>query len=94
MLEEQVHKLLSEAKFKFAFSMPTIPHEYSHRDQWVNDKDFCDVVQFIRDNGIQEKFFKREFTYYYFNGHKYWTMGNPLSYTDRKKTYILNRAKA
>lgn len=93
MLKEEVEKLLDKATFKFAATMPKIPHEYSHRSQWENDKDFCDVVQFIRDHGQKEMFWKKEFTYFYYNGYKYWTMGNPLSYTDKKKTFILNRAK-
>lgn len=93
MLKEEVEKLLDKATFKFASTMPKIPHEYSHRSQWGNDKDFCDVVQFIRDHGKKEMFWKKEFTYFYYNGYKYWTMGNPLSYTDKKKTFILNRAK-
>jgi hypothetical protein len=93
MLEEKVQDLLTTASFKFASSMPKIPHEYTHRLKWENDKDFCDVVQFIRDHGIIEYFGNKEYTYYYFNGYKYWTMGNPLCYSDRTKTFILNRAK-
>ena len=93
MDKEKVHNLLDNAYFKFAKSMPKIPHEYSHRNDWKNDYDFCEVVQFIRDNGIQEKFWSKTFIYYYFNGFKYWTMGNSLSYTDKSKTFILNRAK-
>jgi hypothetical protein len=93
MNKETVNELLKKAKFKFALSMPNIPHEYSHREKWEVDKDFCDVVQFIRDNGVKEKFFKKTFIYYYLDQYKYWTMGNELSYTNRKKTFILNRAK-
>lgn len=94
MDSNRVNKLLDNAIFKFAKSMPKIPHEYSHRDTWEVDSDFCDVVLFIRENGVKERFWKKEFTYYYYNGYKYWTMGNPVSYTDRTKTFILNRAKA
>jgi hypothetical protein len=93
MDKEKVHLLLDSVSWKFAKSMPKIPHWYSHRNNWNCDKDFCDVVLFIRQNGIKEKFFKTEFIYYYYNGFKYWTMGNPLSYTDKSKTYIINKAK-
>lgn len=93
MDKELVHKLLDIASFKIAKSMPKIPHEYSHRELWVNDKDFCDVVQFIRDNGKKERFISKEYFYYYYNGYKYWTLGNPLCYIDKTKTFILNRAK-
>jgi len=93
MDKDKVHELLDNAHFKLAKTMPKNPHWYSHRERWLNDKDFCDVVQFIRDNGVKEKFWKKTFIYYYYNGYKYWTMGNPLSYTDRTKTYILNKAE-
>jgi hypothetical protein len=93
MIKEEVNKLLDNAKFVFAKSMPKIPHEYSHRNTWANDSFFCDVVLWIRENGIRQSFFKKEFIYYYYNGYKYWTMGNPVSYEDKTKTFILNRAK-
>ncbi len=93
MNKEKVNELLNNAIFTFAKSMPNIPHEYTHRNKWINDKDFVDVVLFIRENGIKEKFYKIYFVYYYSNGYKYWTMGNPVCYTDRSKTYIINRAK-
>jgi hypothetical protein len=93
MHKEKVIELLHKASFKFASTMPKIPHEYSKRSEWINDKDFCDVVQFIRENGKKEMFWKKEFIYYYCNGYKYWTMGNPLSYTDKTKTFIINRVK-
>lgn len=89
----KVNQLLNIADFKFAKSMPTIPHEYSLRETWSNDKDFCDVVKFIRENGVKEKFFKKTYIYYYFNGYKYWTLGNELSYHDKRKTFVLNRAR-
>jgi len=90
---EKVHDLLDKAYFKFASSMPKMPHEYSHRETWINDSDFVDVVLFIRANGIKQRFFDKEYIYYYYNGFKYWTMGNPVCYNDKTKTFILNRAK-
>lgn len=93
MNKEKINNLILNAKFKVAKSMPNIPHEYSHRETWINDKDFVDVVLFIRENGIKEKFWKKEYVYYYLNGYKYWTLGNHVSYYDKTKTYILNRAK-
>jgi hypothetical protein len=93
MTKEEVEILLEAQEWTFAKTMASIPHWYTHRENWTNDKDFCDVVQFIRDNGVTENFFNSSYVYYYSNGYKYWTMGNPLSYTDKKKTFILNRAK-
>ena len=54
--EETVCSLLNQAYFKEALSMPKIPHAYSHRENWINDKDFVDVVLFIREHGIEERF--------------------------------------
>ena len=66
------------------------PHSYVVKDN-LNDEDkkiFEEVVAFIRDNGIPEKFYKTYFIYYYYGGYKYWTMGNPI-----EQTKIINRAK-
>jgi len=93
MHKEDLHKLLDNQKFIFAKSMANIPHWYSHRNEWKKDEDFCDVVKFIRENGVKEKFYNKEYIYYYYNGFKYWTLGNPLCYFDKTKTYILNKAK-
>jgi hypothetical protein len=93
MDKNKAHTLIDQASFKFAYSMPSIPHEYSHRDIWQNDNDFVDLVLFIRKNGIKEQFLGREYIYYYYNGYKYWTLGNPVCRTDKTKTFILNRAK-
>lgn len=93
MTIQEVDILLKKANFIFAKSMPKIPHEYTHRESWDNDKSFCDLVLFIRENGIKEKWFGKEYVYLYINGYKYWTMGNPVSYTDKTKTFILNRVR-
>ena len=66
------------------------PHSYvvihkNHKDRKI----FEDIVMFIRNNGVVERFGKRRFIYYYMGGYKYWTMGDPLD-----NTWILNRAKA
>lgn len=92
-MKDIIDKLLLNAVFVFAKSMPKIPHEYTNRNTWEKDSDFVDCVLFIRINGVEERFFKRTYIYYYANGFKYWTMGNPVSFTDKTKTFIINRAK-
>lgn len=89
----RVDELLNIAVWKYARTIPKHPHDYSLRHLWINDNDFVDVVLFIRENGVMEKFYNTFYTYYYSNGYKYWTMGNPVSYIDKSKTFILNRAK-
>lgn len=68
----------------------TTPHEYTIR-WWAPDLDgtFCKIVQFIRDVGVTERFFKAKYIYFYHKGLKYWTMGDPI----QKRTWVLNRAE-
>lgn len=80
--------ILNNAPFRFAKTMPNIPHEYTRRREWKDDAAFEWVVRFIRENGVQEKFGRKTFTYLYANGFKYWTMGNPV-----EQTILINRAK-
>ena len=54
-----------------------------------DEKDFERVVQYIRDNGVSERFFSKSFIYFYMGGWKYWTMGEPLN-----ETQVINRASA
>jgi hypothetical protein len=93
MDKETVNRLLNEAEFRFAKSMPKFPHWYTLRETWKNDSDFVDVVLFIRQNGVKKNFWKRSYIYYSANGYQYWTMGNPISYEDKTKTILINRAK-
>lgn len=68
----------------------TAPHEYLVFDE-LSNKDkviFIDFVIHIRKNGIKERFWRTFFIYYYLDGYKYWTMGNPI-----EETTILNRVK-
>ncbi len=80
--------LLHDAPFRFAKTMPNIPHEYTRRKDWPSESSFEWVVRFIRENGVQEKFGRKTFTYLYANGFKYWTMGSPVD-----RTILINRAK-
>ena len=79
---------LANAKFKFASTMPLTPHEYTLRKDW-DSNEFDKVVVYIRENGVQERFENRDYTYFYHDDWKYWTMGAPLA-----ETILINRAKA
>lgn len=85
---DKVNELLNSHPFRFAKTMPTIPHEYTLRKQW-NDEEFEEVVLYMRKHGKEEKFYSKAFTYWYANGYKYWTMGAPI-----EKTILINRAVA
>lgn len=79
---------IKSASYKFAKSMPKIPHSYSLRENWDDPKEFEEAVQYIRDHGVVERFYSKQYTYLYLDGYKYWTMGSPL-----EKTKLINRAK-
>ena len=81
-----IDTLLKNAKFVFAKSMPKLPHHYTLRETWDSNT-FDYVVQKIRELGVPERFFKKTYIYYYANGYKYWTMGNPID-----QTKLINRA--
>jgi hypothetical protein len=83
----EVTALLLAAEFQFAKTMPKTPHHYTLRETWEDGSVFEAVVQFIRDHGKEEKFFRATYIYLYLEGHKYWTMGSPLD-----QTRLINRA--
>ena len=89
MYNAEATMTLWKTKFTFAKTMKDIPHSWSARKDWHSDESFDKMVIFIRENGVKEKFLSKEYTYFYANGFKYWTMGNPV-----EKTKIINRAKA
>jgi len=78
---------LTAHKYRFASSMPYIPHFYSLRKNWEDENKFEKCVSLIREYGYQKSFGKRTFTYFDINEHQYWTMGSALS-----KTTLINRA--
>ena len=90
---EKITKILNSVKFTFAKSMPKFPHEYTLRKDWDDDKMFCDVAHYIRNNGKKEYWGGKNYIYLYLYGYKYWTMGNIISYTDKRKTILINRVK-
>jgi len=76
--------------WKWARTMPTIPHEYIVRknEGILTDEEFCQFVQIQRSCGTFESWGDYHFPYLYFEGYKYWTMGWPIHHT-----IILNRQK-
>jgi hypothetical protein len=63
------------------------PHEYTIR--WWNmelEEEFIRFVNYIRANRVKEWFYKSQYTYFYYNWLKYWTMGDYIDYM-----WVLNR---
>ena len=88
MKEALLQYCLESAKYQFAKSMPYQPHWYTLRKNWNDDKLFEEVVQTIRDIGVERPFGKRTYIYYDYNGFMYWTMGDTLP-----NTILINRAR-
>ena len=85
----EAKKLINEAGWTFAKTMPKNPHEYTLKKNWPNKDKFEQLVIYIRAVGKTEKFGGRDYQYLYLDGWKYWTMGAPIS-----ETILINRAKA
>jgi hypothetical protein len=86
MFKSKVRDLLEKATFIYAKTLPLFKHFYTKRESW-EDSDFVEVVKYIRKYGVKEKFFNKEYIYYYLGDYKYWTMGNPLD-----ETILINKA--
>jgi hypothetical protein len=86
MKKEEFASFVDGLEWKFARTMPKNPHSYIVRD-WVDETVFEDAVRFIRENGYVQNWFSKRFVYFDYDGHKYWTMGAPVS-----ETTIINRA--
>jgi hypothetical protein len=79
--------LLSQ-KWVYAKTQPQNPHEYCLRENWSAETQFDDVVLYIRQYGFEQIFDGRPYTYFYIDGHQYWTMGSPAF-----DTILVNRTR-
>jgi len=91
LLDEQRAKLfIAKFEWKFAKTMPWVPHYYINR-QKLNPDDQLEFDWFVtqsRKYGIYAKWGKHQpKPYWYIDGWKYWTMMAPV-----EETFILNRA--
>lgn len=74
--------IISKLKFRYAKTMPDIPHEYVVRNKDLSSDEFSDVADTIAMLGVIEYFGKKPFRYYYpGDGYKYWIIGDILNRT-------------
>jgi hypothetical protein len=88
MSDEEINDFINSHTWKFAKSMPKMPHWYVVRENCRNDHEFCRLVMHIRKHGYKKTFWRKTYIYLDVGNHCYWTMGNPLW-----DTTILNRAE-
>jgi hypothetical protein len=91
---EQVAAWLAEAKWVFAKTMPSNPHEYSARDDWADPREWWRVVRFIRTHGYTERWEGVKYTMLDANGFKHWVLfpvinRKPLNRPARPMAYTL-----
>ena len=84
-----VEAFIETAPWRFAKSMPHIPHEYIVRGQ-VPDDQFEAFVQHIEDTGYKARWGRYHHTYLNVGDHKYWAM--PGRGARRGAPIIINRA--
>jgi hypothetical protein len=87
MTREEFDAFVKAHDWRFAKSMPQIPHAYVVREKCRDDEEFCKAVLFIRQWGQPRKFFRKTFLYLDVGAYSYWTMGAPVF-----ETTIINRA--
>jgi len=89
-MKQELLDFIDNSKWIFAKTYAgSAPHEYLVRQKVNNDKVFDELITAIRQEGKSESFWNKVYIYFYYKGHKYWTMGAPI-----KETIIINRAKA
>lgn len=81
--------LFANCTWHVAKTMPNIPHSYTRGREWGSWEHFRWAVYFIREHGIDERFYSRIYRYFYLDGYKHWTMDeNP------NDVILINRAAA
>jgi hypothetical protein len=83
---DHLHRMLREAHWRFAASMPENPHEYTHSRTWPNRTAFVWTAEMVRLLGVRERYAGRLYTVYFCGGFKHWTMNWPMA-----QTILINR---
>ena len=86
-LPSVLQEFIDSIQWTFAMTIPEWPHEYIVRDRG-DENLFMMLVQHIRSQGYESKFYQTIFTYYDYRGMVYWTMGAPI-----EETTIINRCR-
>ena len=88
MTEEEIRSWIEAHEWRFAKTMPSIPHWYVVRSKTLDDDGFVRFAIHIRRHGYAQKFGERTFVYFEIDDFKYWTMGSL-----KQMEVIINRAK-
>ena len=90
-IENKILNFIEKHEWRFAKSMPFIPHWYIVRKN-CDDQEFVDFVKYIEKYGIDKPFGKKMvFRYLDIDKYSYWSMKNPIEITENMPL-IINRA--
>ena len=85
MKPTEFENFIDKSSWRFAKTMPKIPHWYTLRKN-ADNREFDNAVQFIRAFGYDDWYWGKKYKAINVKGFKYWTMGAPI-----KKTILINR---
>lgn len=80
-LDGREHDFLARAEWRFAKTMPEIPHEYVVRENLDarGQKSFDKITKEIAKSGYDADFFGKKYRYGNYYGYKYWVIENILN---------------
>jgi SAM-dependent methyltransferase len=90
MSPEEIGAILEGQQYKFAKTMPWLPHWYTLKDTWDNPSLYRDVIAWILCHGELRVWGKKRTVrrYFDFGEYRYWPMT-----TDPDESILLNRAR-
>ncbi len=86
LLPYEVATNLEGAAYRYARTMPGIPHYYTLQESWDDPAQFTATVREMRRHEVVRLFYRREQHYLDVNGFTYWTMG-----ASEEETILINR---
>ena len=85
---ERLSENLRNATYKFAKTMPYMPHYYTVGKTWDDYNEFIWTCHAINEHGVKQQFFKDPRKYFYVDGWRYWIMDK-----DPYDAAIINRER-
>ncbi len=77
---------LESASYRYAYTMPDIPHSYALRSTWPDKGGFIETVRLMERHGVTENHGYGPRSYLHLNGYTYWRM-DPTP----ERTTLINR---
>lgn len=87
---DQAREIVNRFHWKFAKSMPTIPHEYTVKSKTNRQdaEDYEKLFRYIYENHYIRYFYGKPYKYVDIDGYSYWIMTD-----DIRESIIINRAE-